>query len=477
MSRGNVSSVDELAAIIAEQDARIAGLERTTHRHPVGGVGDRWVDVTGDTMTGGLTFTGTAGITFSGTNQPFLTANLDGSWMGFYSAGGGARRGYLQGNSNGLLLNSEAGNLTLMTNTTVTGTLTISGHTLTGNDSWLRPSGYVYVGLGVLGVGPNGLNVNNGGAQTAGYMIDCNGSLRVNGNIGFSPANPTLSASSYTIFPGGLYVSGGILYVAGTHNARGGISNDTGTGAPGVCIFASGASYTSGWQYNQLQVRETSGAQHTAISMLTGPTAPMMRAYGPFGERMDFLNNPNTAYIPICASQFAVTSTERIKHDIREVADAELLDLVGDVRTHNYVANTRPMTKPVTERFLDLNRRWLARGRRPLTPTAPCYEDLSEPHDCANERHWCFGAPGHPCPIARNDTPRYGLIAEHLAAHVSEVVWYDEAELPAGYDIDQVAAMAFGGVGALLRKVEALQARVDELEQDRFQPLLRGVAA
>jgi hypothetical protein len=79
----------------------------------------------------------------------------------------------------------------------------------------------------------------------------------VNGNLRFSAANPYIKASDYIIMPGGLYVSGGVLYVQGTCNVRGAIGSDTGNflvngGSTGITAWASAGfgstATTSGYQ-------------------------------------------------------------------------------------------------------------------------------------------------------------------------------------------------------------------------------------
>jgi hypothetical protein len=52
------------------------------------------------------------------------------------------------------------------------------------------------------------------------------GSLNLNGNINFANANPTISASSYFIAPGGAYFNSGTVYTEAPIQARGGIHND-----------------------------------------------------------------------------------------------------------------------------------------------------------------------------------------------------------------------------------------------------------
>jgi hypothetical protein len=56
------------------------------------------------------------------------------------------------------------------------------------------------------------------------------------GNLTFSSANPTISASSYFVAPGGAYFSSGTVYTEAAIQARGGISNDSGNCGGNVCI-------------------------------------------------------------------------------------------------------------------------------------------------------------------------------------------------------------------------------------------------
>ena len=57
--------------------------------------------------------------------------------------------------------------------------------------------------------------------------------LSMSGNLSMSAANPAItSGGSYITVPNGLYVSGGTTYITGVLNARGGIGNDSGAGAP-----------------------------------------------------------------------------------------------------------------------------------------------------------------------------------------------------------------------------------------------------
>lgn len=119
-----------------------------------------YVKSAGDGMTGRLDLTVAA--------SEALRFIGDASFISFYNAGSANRRGYLQGNTGGLILSSEAGILVL--------------------------------------------------AGSGGVTI---GSMNFNGT--------TISYGSYITIPGGLYVSGVALYSAAPIQCRGGIGNDSGT--------------------------------------------------------------------------------------------------------------------------------------------------------------------------------------------------------------------------------------------------------
>jgi hypothetical protein len=90
------------------------------------------------------------------------------------------------------------------------------------------------------------LRVNSSGSATASgdmrapifydsnntaYYFDGAGStaLNINGGITFAAANPTISASSYFVAPGGAYFNSLTVYTEANLQARGGVGNDTGT--------------------------------------------------------------------------------------------------------------------------------------------------------------------------------------------------------------------------------------------------------
>lgn len=304
----------------------------------------------------------------------------------------------------------------------------------------------------------------NGGAiyiRTGGVRIEFDDAgIAVNGNIAFYPANPTISAASYIVMPGGLYVSGGTLYVAGVIQARSTIQNDQ--GVPVTIYRDQGGSHVYSDQQLQCRSDQSDGNQQTGMSFwcVNSGSAPIWRSFGPFGDRLDCLNSNNSAYAPLQASAFNVISTERAKIELAQVDDARLLQLVSSVRTHRFRNRVRPVTIRPTERFTSAARRWEARGHKPLTLTSRY--TFHADHDCEVDN--CAGSSADPCPITLNDTHRLGLIAEHVHQVAPEITDLDEQAAPAALAVDQVAAVAFGAVGALLRYVQALEARIGLLE-------------
>lgn len=158
-----------------------------------------------------------------------------------------------------------------------------------------------------------------------------------------------------------------------------------------------------------------------------------------FTSLFDVWNISGAAHAEIKASAFTVVSTEREKMDIEVLDDTRLLDVVREVRAHTFRYKMRPQTAVAGEP-----------GER-----------VTRDHDCAIDD--CTGTADGPCLAVANDTHRIGLIAEDVHRVAPEITNLDETHLPDSVAVDQVAAAAFGAVGALLRKVEALERRIDEL--------------
>ncbi|MDO8391065.1 MAG: hypothetical protein Q7V57_11295 [Actinomycetota bacterium] len=219
------------------------------------------------------------------------------------------------------------------------------------------------------------------------------------------------------------------------------------------------ATWNGAWSSAPIQADHW-GANNTSLALHANTIGPQLTAVQGLGERFNIRNNSDTAYGSIAASAFTVASTIRIKDDVATVTDADLLARIAAVPLKNFRLKDRPQTLRLSAKFAAVAQRWKDTGRTPLVPKPNHLE--SHDHDCGIDG--CAGTPDSPCCITANDTPRFGVIAEDLHAHAPEATVLDEGGIPAGYDVDQLAAMAFGGVGALLRRIVALEARIVALE-------------
>ena len=89
------------------------------------------------------------------------------------------------------------------------------------------------------------------------------------GNLSFSAANPSITASSYTIISGGAYFNSGTVYTEARIQARGGIGNDSGSaltisgGTSGSTNFSGDVNLTAVPFFNNAQ---TVAANYTVPS-------------------------------------------------------------------------------------------------------------------------------------------------------------------------------------------------------------------
>lgn len=362
-----------------------------------------YVNIGGDTMTAMLRLTLADDLLRLISTAPYI------SW---YNAASSVRYGYIQGSTGGLGIASEVGTLTLSGPTlTLTGIASGSAIGTGGNQLVKRDSnGYIF-----------GSYINMTANVLAGYPPLMGGVNNVSGD-------------SYLRY----WDKTGQLAVDGTHQTSG-----------------------YGWSTQDIKIY-SSGAHQCGITIYPTVygTAPILRCYGPLGERLDAINNANSAYISLNASAFNVQSSIRIKQDISKIEDDELLSKISMVHTHRWFPKVRPLVVRPSERFTELDVRWQTRGKKPLVPTPTHLE--SHDHDCTIEH--CVGNGSEPCVVVQNDTMRFGIIAEHLIEVAPEVVNLDEEGLPESYDVSQVAAMAFGGVGALVRQIKELNNRIATLE-------------
>lgn len=220
-------------------------------------------------------------------------------------------------------------------------------------------------------------------------------------------------------------------------------------------LYRDTGTFATDWTQTVLNVRNTgaAGTHRTAgISFLqTAAYAPQLYAGEDFGERLEVITTAGSAHAAIAASAFTVVSSERIKKDIEPVS---VLDQLTRLQTKKYRLRARPGNLRLAERFANADSRWQAKGRQPLTPKDSHWE--VHDHECAIDG--CFGTADHPCNVTRNDTPQFGLIAEDVYEVFPEVVNLDWELKPESIDINQLVAIAIGGLKELTERVAALEA-------------------
>jgi len=327
------------------------------------------------------------------------------------------------------------------TQTTVYGSLRVSNETtLTGNSTGeLRvTSDYGYADFGPKNASACHIYTDRPGFYMDKYL-NMNGGSTVRGAL-------TLSSGSLTL-------SNGNIQVFGRHY---------------IDLNYAGVSW-SGYQL-LVQSANTSTSSNLAVGMTFHNRrygiAPILRNYGPYGETLDFTNNPGTAFIPIRASAFQINSTIRVKDDIRAVEDADAIKMAEDFLLVSYMPKVRPQTMRTNERFNRIDAKWQESGRPPLT-SQPAYTDPYD-HDCSIDN--CDGSLGNECPVTVNDTRVYSGLAEWTGETNPEIAFFDEGGIAESLDVAQIASSALGAAGSLSRKLTLAMETIDSL-QDRLAVL------
>jgi hypothetical protein len=269
------------------------------------------------------------------------------------------------------------------------------------------------------------------------------------------------------------------------YSAMNGATNIRYAGVPRVSTSASGATIDGALQVNGsasvnqnyggfswsgmqfvIQSADTSTSNNITVGMAFHnrrySAAPIIRNYGPYGESIDFTNNPGSAYIQIRASAFVVNSTIRVKDDIRAVEDADAIKMAEDFLLVSYTPKVRPQTMRPTERFNRIDAKWQASGRPPLE-VLPAHTEAHD-HDCSIDN--CDGLLGSECPITANDSRVYSGLAEWTGETNPEIAFFDEGGIAEGLDVAQIASSALGAAGSVSRKLTAALARLAALEAD-----------
>lgn len=207
------------------------------------------------------------------------------------------------------------------------------------------------------------------------------------------------------------------------------------------------------WSESHVIIRNATNPGQAQIAFHAHNVAPIIKGwYG--DEAIEIRNNPDSGFVAIKASAFVVSSTLRMKKDVVEETDDAILSRVRPAKQIRFRQKIRPQYLRKEQRFKDLDAKWQERGRTPLEPKVG--RDLnSADHDCEIDE--CDGTPDSPCSMTLNDTENIGLSAEAVYEYFPEAVYLDREGLPMGVDVSQIATAAFAAVGALARKVEALE--------------------
>jgi hypothetical protein len=250
---------------------------------------------------------------------------------------------------------------------------------------------------------------------------------------------------------------------AGSYN--GAAVNSWGKGYVRYDNFYDGGDKT--WGNAPLLVKsERSSSALCAIALHVNGYAPILEVQQAVGEQLHCLNNTSTGWIPIRASAFTVSSSERIKSDVRDSDPDALLEQLQTLPFKRWRPTIGPLTLRLNrERYRAALRHRMAAapdstGRRGVPSPEPSDYDSAE-HECGTD---CAAPPGQQCAIGANHHDHVGLTAEDLLTVMPEAVVFDEHLLPSGIDIAQVATTALALVGVLARRLADTQTRLEALE-------------
>lgn len=324
---------------------------------------------------------------------------------------------------------------------------------------------------------------NTGAAARTGYLQGNHGSdLRLVADA----ATPTLTLAGdtvsirdaattttrVTINSTGLTVNSGNLGTGAGNLTNGYNTNAAGTGAGSIfgrwwvykTVTYDGTAPSGSWDKMQWTVYSSSSGAGGAANDIAGISlhvpaagvAPIIRCIGGSGGLVDFVNSDNTGYVTIRALSFTVMSSIKFKKNAVEMDDTVLLEKMASVKTHRYENKVGPISMKKTKKYEDRIKEATDLGLP--EPKAEDGDYTYPAHDCTKDN--CQGTDSSPCPITLNNSPVFGLIAEHVYDNIPEVANLGLDYTPESIDINQVATMAFGGVGALLRRIKTLEDRL-----------------
>jgi len=363
----------------------------------------------------------------------FRTAQLDiGYWSGNNAYSGMFHR---SGGANNYIIMANTGE-------------TIVGSPVSGGSVSLR-AGLNNTGA-QLAINNNGIHIMTGSLQTSGYLYSNAAVYSTSAYVWRDDQDSGLFFSSDGVWD--MRRNGTVF--ANVHPQYGMLVHNT--------------SANNEYQYQAMILRGDSSS-NCAIGFETVNNIFQLRNYGAIG-RIDCVNYLANGYITFGADGYFTASSIVGKKDVEVADDDDVLGKAFWTQGKTYHRKADHLVSRPTERFLDIDGRWTAKGHTPLTLTHEHRENAV--HDCSIDN--CDGTAESPCQAERNHSARRrGLIAEEVFELFPECVSVDGDGSPEGLFVEAVAGTALAGVGALTRKlteaflvIEDLQARLAVLESN-----------
>lgn len=395
----------------------ISGALTVTGATTLSSVAATTVGISGALTVGGLA-THSSRIDINTAGAESLRLITDASFIAWYNSTLSSRRGYMQGNAAGLIVNSETGTLDLrgISGVTINGTLRFLGFTPTlfvSDNSWVRASPNFFT-TGIVG-GDGGLSAKGGGSlggYVAGYFA---------GSVGMTD---TLAVTNQ--------VTGWQMI---------GSRSSTGGGYTTSALWAN------------------PGGGLASVSLHCGGVAPMMGAVNGFGNQVfsrDASFNPTSGNYT--AVGFLSDSSRRWKRNIADwpmraagAAVLGALDLVARLRPVTWESRFEDAEIPKGRR----NDAWQRLNNFNRARGLPDYKLPA--HDCVV--HDCAGdGANRCCRYTDRNKARIGFIAEEVHEVIPSAIMFDDEFKPAGIDLVQMLAVALAAVKELGEQVAELRA-------------------
>jgi hypothetical protein len=192
------------------------------------------------------------------------------------------------------------------------------------------------------------------------------------------------------------------------------------------------------------------------------PTAGAGGISGGGENGLDVGNYAGTGYGYIGAASFVIRSSQTIKDNI-EYMPPESRDIsverIRNLKPVRWDDKAKLSYGVPGKRFVDINEKWVARGRRPLEIDWKHYETVE--HICELEN--CIGNESNPCPPVGFHKNRYGFVAEDVAEVFPKAVQFSTLGKPIGIDYAVISYALVETSQHLLDKIEELENKIAEL--------------